>query len=83
MPEARQSLNIFFESSFHKGMNIITYLIAKGDLLSKIPLSTGLRCLGLTNFDFLPPLKSKLDIVFKGFKVTISLSDKDFMFWTT
>lgn len=59
------------------------YLIANADLLSKMPPSTGLRCLGLTNLDFLLPLKSKLDILFRGFKQIISFSDIDFMFCTT
>lgn len=75
--------NTMFEMKWISKINNITYLIAKADLLSKIPLSTGLRFLGLTSLDFLPPLKSKLDILFNGFRQTISFSDNDFMFCTT
>lgn len=61
----------------------VVYRIAKADLLSIVPLSVGLLFFGLTNFCFLLPLKSKLDILFKGLRQISSLSDIDFIFWTT
>lgn len=57
--------------------------MANADLLSNIPLSMGLLFFGFTSLDFFPPLKSKFDILLSGFKQIISLSDMDFIFWTT